>query len=122
MKIGEVCLLTNDVIRLANFYKLLFDIDNGCDDDIHQFIISEETTLTIYNDGVQRKNNLQNICIAFTVADVDIEFDRLKTLGVEIVSPPTVRPWGAKNMSFLDPDNNLITFRSFINSKVHMSP
>lgn len=122
MKIGEVCLLTNDVIRLANFYKLLFDIDNGCDDDVHQFIISEETTLTIYNDGVQRKDNLQNICIAFTVADVDIEFERLKTVGVEIVSPPTVRPWGVKNMSFLDPDNNLITFRSFINSKVHMSP
>lgn len=49
--------------------------------------------------------------------DVDIEFERLKALGVEIVSPPTVRPWGAKNMSFLDPDKNLITFRSF-HSKV----
>lgn len=112
MKIGEVCLLTNDVVRLANFYKLLFHIDNGCDNDIHQFIISEETTLTIYNDGIQRKNNLQNICIAFTVPDVEIEFERLKRLGVEIVSPPTIRPWGAKNMSFLDPDNNLIIFRS----------
>ena len=41
------------------------------------------------------------------------EFERLKTLGVEIVSPPTLRPWGAKNMSFLDPDKNLIIFRSF---------
>ena len=50
---------------------------------------------------------------AFTVENVDIEFERLKALGVEIVDPPTLRPWGAKNMSFLDPDNNLITFRSF---------
>jgi glyoxalase family protein len=113
MKIGEVCLLTSDVIRLSNFYKLLFNIDNHSDDDIHQFIISEETTLTIYNDGKLRKANLQNICLVFTVADVDAEFDRLKTLGMEIVSPPTLRPWGAKNMSFLDPDKNLITFRSF---------
>lgn len=113
MKIGEVCLLTSDVVRLSNFYKMLFNIDNDCDDDVHQFIISEETTLTIYNDGKLRKTNLQNICIAFTVTDVDIEFDRLKALGVKIVSPPTVRPWGAKNMSFLDPDNNLITFRCF---------
>ncbi len=113
MKIGEVCLLTNDVIGLSNFYKTLFNIDNQCNDDVHQFILSEETTLTIYNDGILRNNNLQNICLAFTVTDVDIEFKRLKSLGVEIVSPPTERPWGAKNMSFLDPDKNLIIFRSF---------
>lgn len=113
MKIGEVCLLTNDVIGLSNFYKTIFNIDNQCNDDVHQFILSEETTLTIYNDGILRNNNLQNICLAFTITDVDIEFERLKSLGVEIVSPPTERPWGAKNMSFLDPDKNLIIFRSF---------
>lgn len=113
MKIGEVCLLTSDVIRLSNFYKMLFDVDNGSDDNVHQFIISEETTLTVYDDGIKREANHHNICIAFTVDDVDAEFERLKALGVEIASPPTVRPWGAKNMSFLDPDNNLITFRCF---------
>jgi len=113
MKVGEVCLMTNDVIRLSNFYKMLFNIDNGSDDTVHQFIISEETTLTVYNDGIERKTNSRNICIAFTVDDVDSDFVRLKALGVEIVEPPMVRPWGAKNMSFLDPDNNLITFRCF---------
>jgi len=115
MKVGEVCLMTNDVIRLSNFYKMLFNIDNGSDDTVHQFIISEETTLTIYNDGVEQKNNSQNICIAFTVDDVDMDFVRLKDFGVEIVEPPVVRPWGVKNMSFLDPDNNLIIFRCFPN-------
>jgi len=113
MKVGEVCLLTSDVIRLSNFYKILFDIDNGSNDNVHQFIISDETTLTVYNDGIERKTNPHNICIAFTVDDVDVEFKRLKALGVEIIDPPTVRPWGAKNMSFLDPDKNLITFRCF---------
>lgn len=113
MKIGEVCLLTSDVIRLASFYKALFNIDNNSDDDVHQFIISEETTLTIYNDGIERKMNHHNICIAFTVDDVDTEFERLKALGIQIIDPPTLRPWGAKNMSLLDPENNLITFRSF---------
>lgn len=113
MKVGEVCLLTSDVIRLANFYKMLFQIDNGSNDIVHQFIISEETTLTIYNDGIERKTNSHNICIAFTVDNVDEEFERLKSLGVEIVEPPAIRPWGAKNMSFLDPDNNSIIYRSF---------
>ena len=57
MTIGEVCLLTNDVPRLAAFYKQL--------------------------------------------------------LGVEIIEPLVKRPWGAVNMSFYDPDNNMIFFRSF---------
>ena len=113
MKVGEVCLLTSNVIRLADFYKRLFNIDNGSTDSVHQFIISEETTLTVYNDGINRKDNLHNICIAFTVDDVDVEYERLKKLEIKIVTPPMVHPWGAKNMSFLDPDNNLVTFRSF---------
>jgi len=113
MKIGEVCLLTNDVVRLANFYKTLLEIDNSSNDAVHQFIISEETTLTIYNDGKIRDSNFQNICIAFTVDDLDAEFERLTKLGIEISVPPTVRPWGAKNMSFYDPDGNHITFRCF---------
>ena len=42
MNIGEVCLLTNDVRKLADFYKKLLGVDNCSDDDIHQYIISEE--------------------------------------------------------------------------------
>ncbi len=115
MRIGEVCLHTNNVVRLADFYKMIFNIDNGSDDNIHQFIISEETTLTVFNDGKSRAENSQSICLAFTVDDVDLEYERLKSLGVRINEPPALRPWGAKNMSFFDPDDNLITFRSFKN-------
>ena len=35
----------------------------------------------------------------------------LQALGVRIIEPPTKRPWGAVNMSFYDPDNNVIYFR-----------
>ena len=66
MKIGEVCLLTSDVIRLSDFYKMLFIIDNGCNDDVHQFIISEETTFIVPKDGlyvfpVKGGGNVKNI-------------------------------------------------------------
>ena len=47
MVFGEVCLLTNDVLRLAGFYKRLLGIENNSNDEVHQFIISEGTTLTI---------------------------------------------------------------------------
>ena len=33
MKIGEVCLLTNDVPKLAAFYKQLLEIENDCNDE-----------------------------------------------------------------------------------------
>lgn len=40
MCIGEVCRNTNDVIRLANFYKALLEIDNGSGDPVHQKLLA----------------------------------------------------------------------------------
>lgn len=116
VKIGEVCFLTNDVVRLANFYKQLLEVDNGSEDEIHQTIIGEETMLTIYNDGSQKNNANQNICLAFTVEDIDGSYRKLLGLGVEIIEKPQVRPWGMTNMSFYDPDRNVVYLRSINNN------
>ena len=113
MKIGEVSLLTNDVLRLAAFYKQLFEMKNDSNDETHQFIITEETTLTIYNDGTVKNNQNQNMCLAFTVDDIEKEYEKVRNMGAKIIEGPTKRPWGAINMSFYDPDNNMIFFRSF---------
>lgn len=114
MRIGEVSLLTNNVINLSNFYKTLLEADNNSNDSIHQTIISEETMFTVYNDGSIKNNKNQNICLAFTVDDIYKEYDKLVKLGVEIIEKPTSRPWGAINMSFYDPDRNIIYLRCFI--------
>ena len=113
MKIGEVCLLTNDVVRLADFYKKLLEVDNGSCDEAHQTLIVEETMLTVYNDGTQKNNQNQNICLAFTVDDIQKAYAKVASLGAEIIEPPTARPWGAVNMSFYDPDGNTIYLRVF---------
>lgn len=115
MRIGEVGLLSNDVVKLANFYKSFLGIDNGSNDTVHQTIIADETMLTIYNDNSIKSNCNQNMCLAFTVANVDEEYNKLLNLGVEIIEKPITRPWGAKNMSFYDPDRNVIYLRSFLN-------
>ena len=78
-----------------------------------QYIISEGTALTGYNDGTVKNNLNRNICLAFTVDDIDREYEKVLALGAEIIEPPTKRPWGAINMSFYDPDNNMVFFRSF---------
>jgi predicted enzyme related to lactoylglutathione lyase len=113
MKLGEVCLHTNDVCRLANFYKELLHVENNSDDEVHQFILREETTLTIYNDGTT-KNTGNNISLAFTVEDVDQEYQRLLDMGVTIIDKPTTQPWRTRNLHFLDPEGNHIYFRAFL--------
>ena len=59
MKIGEVSLLTNNVKRMADFYKFLLGVENGSDDSVHQFILTEETSLTVYNDGTEKSAALK---------------------------------------------------------------
>ena len=113
MIIGEVCLLTNDVPRLASFYRQLLGVEESNSDETHQFILTEETALTVYNDGADKNNQNQNICLAFTVDDIDREYKKLLSLGARIIEPPAKRPWGAIYMSFYDPDNNIVYLRSF---------
>ena len=69
--------------------------------------------LTVYNDGLQRDRTGQNMCLAFTVDDIDKEYQRVLSLGARVIEPPTDRPWGAVNMSFADPDGNIVYLRSF---------
>ena len=45
--------------------------------------------------------------------DIEKEYEKVLAMGVKIIEGPTKRPWGAINMSFYDPDNNMIFFRSF---------
>ena len=117
MVLGEVSLDTNNVIKLAEFYRKILNItvknDPEINNDIHQTILTEGTGLTVYNNGEIKNNNNNNISLAFTVNDVDDEYIRLKEMGVNIIDPPKLQPWGAKNMRFSDPDGNQIYFRSF---------
>ena len=83
-------------------------------------IISEGTTLTVYNEGTEKNNQNQNICLAFTVDDIEKEYRKVQVLGARIIEPLTKRPWGAVNMSFYDPDNNVIYFRQFQEESVQI--
>lgn len=113
MILAEVCLLTNDVLRLAEFYKKVLNTTSDSDNEVHQEVSVDGATLTIYNDGTEKNNSNQNMCIAFTVENVDNEYERLERLGADIIEPPITRPWGARNMHFCDPDGNHVYFRSF---------
>lgn len=40
MQLGEIGLLTHDVVRLAGFYKWLLGVDNQSEDPVHQVLRS----------------------------------------------------------------------------------
>jgi lactoylglutathione lyase len=48
--------------------------------------------------------------IGFLVEDVDGEAERLRGLGVDILTGPVDRPWGERTLHIADPDGNIIEF------------
>ena len=116
IKIGEVSILTGDVVRMADFYKALLGIENNSNDPVHQFLITEETMLTVYNDGIAHSG--QNICLAFTVEDIDLAREKVYSLGAITVQEVMTQPWGTRNMCFLDPDGNCVYLRQFPSNRI----
>jgi lactoylglutathione lyase len=48
--------------------------------------------------------------IGFLIEDVDEEAERLRDLGVEILSGPIDLPWQERTLHIADPDGNVIEF------------
>jgi lactoylglutathione lyase len=48
--------------------------------------------------------------IGFLVDDVDAEADRLRGLGVELLSGPVDRPWRERTLHIADPDGNVVEY------------
>ena len=46
--------------------------------------------------------------VAFMVEDVDAEHARLAGLGVQVLAPPTDRPWGERTLHVADPDGYVV--------------
>jgi lactoylglutathione lyase len=46
--------------------------------------------------------------VAFFVDDPDAEHERLRRAGVDVLAPPTDRPWGERTLHLADPDGNVV--------------
>ncbi|PWL42455.1 MAG: glyoxalase [Clostridiales bacterium] len=113
MEFAGICLATKDVRKLSAFYQAVLQTVFDCDGEIHQEIRTQGAALAILRDENAGICGNPKLRMAFTVDDVDAEFARLQSLGVSVDEPPETQPWGARNLSFLDPGGNRLTFRSF---------
>lgn len=116
MKYQGLCLHTNNVSRLTDFYSKVLGLRAEGDENHSTFT---EIKLAIWNPGYivdekRFKAADKYLTLMFEVDDIDAEYNRLKHLDYLILftSEPTTYPWGVKAFGFKDPDGNNIDFLS----------
>ena len=117
MKFDGVCLITENVPALAEFYaKVLGVAAEG--NEQHAELATDGAHLAIFTvNGMESMapHSMQgagygSFTLGFEVQDVDAEYERIKTLGVEFIMLPKTHPWGARSFWFRDPDGNIVDF------------
>jgi catechol 2,3-dioxygenase-like lactoylglutathione lyase family enzyme len=112
-----ICLVTNNVPVLADFYTKVLGV-KAEGDDVHVELSTEGAGISIFaTEGMESMAPLSmrgagygSAIAAFRVKDVDAEYERLKALDVEFVKLPATHPWGARSLWFRDPDGNIVDF------------
>jgi len=97
-----------DIKNATNFYRdvLGLQIKNEWSNYVI-FDLAGTLTLAIMLGGKKgRKEGAPNIYLA--VEDVDEEYEKLKTKGVNFVEQPKKQYWGGYAALFADPDENLL--------------
>jgi catechol 2,3-dioxygenase-like lactoylglutathione lyase family enzyme/predicted ester cyclase len=121
MKFKGVCLITDDVNGLSNFYRHVLQVSCDRQEDFAA-LATEGAHLTLYNrremesmapgsaGSAGSTEGRRGCTLEFEVADVDQEHQRLVDLGIPIVKAPTTQSWGIRSVWFRDPDGNLVNF------------
>ncbi len=116
MELIGVCLITNDVPALRNFYKKVLEVESE-GDDVYTVLKTKGTILSIFSRQAMKNLSTQfslretghnNFVMAFRVTDLDAEYERIKNLNPDSLKPPTADPVGNISFSFADPDGNII--------------
>ena len=120
IQFADICLITNDVPRLRAFYEAVFG-GKAEGNDIHSGLSADGLTLAFDHVDIADEHpafryisggGANNVIIGFNVDDTDAEYQRLLTLGAEMLNEPATHPWGARSFQFKDPDGNILNFRS----------
>ena len=117
MKFDGICLITQDVLALADFYSRALGAKAEGDAQ-HAEVHTAGAHLAIFSiEGMENMapHSMQgagygSVTLGFEVQDVDAEYERIQALGVEFVMLPKTHPWGARSFWFRDPDGNIVDF------------
>jgi catechol 2,3-dioxygenase-like lactoylglutathione lyase family enzyme len=117
MRFNGICLVTQNVARLRDFYVSILQVEAE-GDDTFTTLSTQGAALSIFTEeGMERMapTSMQHsgsgrYTIEFEIQDVDREYERLKALDVNFVKLPTTQSWGRRSVWFRDPEGNIINF------------
>jgi len=119
----SVCLITQDVPRLHNFYQDVLQVQAEGDANFVAFEPVGVPLTLFHTEGMEQMapGSMQGagtggFVLEFEVEDVDEEYARLLELNVSVVKPPTTQPWGLRSVWFRDPDGNIVNFFAAVKS------
>jgi catechol 2,3-dioxygenase-like lactoylglutathione lyase family enzyme/predicted SnoaL-like aldol condensation-catalyzing enzyme len=112
-----ICIITQDVQKLRNFYRDVLQTDPEGDDVFATFSTAAATLSLFTEQGMEQMapNSMKGAghggyTLEFEVEDVDREYQRLTQLNIPIVKSPTTQSWGRRSVWFRDPDGNIVNF------------
>ncbi len=121
-RLNSVCIVTRDVRELRCFYQRVLQMTAEGDDAFATFSTPGADLSLFSVQGMEAMasssmsgSGAGNCVLEFQVRDVDEEYERLKSLNVKIVKPPTTQPWGVRSVWFRDPDGNIVNFYAHVN-------
>lgn len=117
--LSHIWLLVDEAPRALNFYRVTLGLELASDlGEYAEFKVSEQVYLALFTRSAMRvgEPNIavdpvsgQRAVLAFAVASVDEEADRLRASGVRLTSEPANHAeWGLRTIFLQDPDGNLI--------------
>jgi catechol 2,3-dioxygenase-like lactoylglutathione lyase family enzyme len=117
MRITGICIVTDDVAALRDFYERVLQVETD-GDDTFAFVRADGAALSLFSrEGMERMApgstagaGTGSYTLEVQVDDVDVEARRLEELGVPIVKPPTTQTWGRRSVWIRDPDGNVVNF------------
>lgn len=118
MELVQSRIVTDDVQRLAAFYASLIQAEVVLNDyyvEVPTGAMSvgfSRRRFTEYREEQMACSGCPQhravIILDFQASDVDAEHQRIASLGVDWVTPPTTQPWGNRTMTFKDPVGTLV--------------
>ncbi len=118
MKLTHCCIITEDVIKLRDFYESILKLKSrDFNTDYAEFhtgngilgVFDIEYHNKLAPNSAIAKNN-KTVLLEFNVDDVEQEYERLKSMNIKIIKELRTHPWGSRSFYFLDPDGNMINF------------
>lgn len=127
MKFSGVCLITEDVISLMEFYKNILQVEAVGDEIAARLRVKGD-----YHIDICSKQGMENLApgstsgighggctIELEVDSVDEEYERLKIYDVKFIKLPETYPWGRRSFLIQDLDGNIVNIYTNVNTEMN---